>query len=405
MKAWLAFAWRNLWRNGRRTWLTSSGIAFAVFLLVLSLSFQDGTFSVMVDNATRLLSGHVQFQHPDFKLDQKIDLTIENPQNLIQRIKEHPQVIEASARTQTYALVSVGERSFGAQVVGVQSQSELRWSGLPQLIRQGRYLQGRGEAVLGEGLARNLGLSQGDELVVLGTAKGGGVAAIVLTVSGIFSSGQSFIDRGLVQIDIVDFREAWGMQDEAHTISVVMEDVNQGSALAAEFTVPGKVLGESWLDLAPELSQTIEMKRIGAGFFFGIVAMIVTFSVVNSFMMTVFERTPEFGMLKAIGMQPSQVLLGLQAEALWLSAFGCLLGIGISALIIFWLAYTGVPIPGDATEMLAQFNIPDRIYPQFSTSAAWFSVLVMMVSTQIAALISTWQITRLRAVDALRTQT
>jgi ABC-type lipoprotein release transport system permease subunit len=82
-----------------------------------------------------------------------------------------------------------------------------------------------------------------------------------------------------------------------------------------------------------------------------------------------------------------------------------LLGISLSALIVFWLAYTGVPIPGDATEMLAQFNIPDRIYPQFSTSAAWFSVLVMMISTQFAALFSSWQITRLRAVDALRAQT
>jgi putative ABC transport system permease protein len=398
-------AWRNLWRNRRRTWLTSGGIAFAVWLLVFAMSMQDGTFEIMIDNGARLALGHVQIQHPGYQDDPRIEFTIHNTDDLLARVEVIDGVTIASARAQGFALVSVGERSFGAQVMGVDAAREARWSSLPGMVSAGRYLKGRGEAYIGSVLARNLGATVGDEIVLLGTAREGGVAAMIATIVGLFSSGQTALDRGVVQIPIDDFREAWELApDEAHSIVILADTVGDSVEVARQLKPqPGEDwVALDWRELMPEAVQTIDIKLIGALLFFGLVAIIVTFSVVNTFMMTVFERTAEFGMLMAIGMKPGRIMGQLSLEALFLALLGVVVGVGIALAVLLPLAEFGMPLPADATEMLRQYNIPDRMYPRFSLDAATAASVIMLLGTQLAALIPALRVRRMRPVDALR---
>ena len=144
------------------------------------------------------------------------------------------------------------------------------------------------------------------------------------------------------------------------------------------------------------------MKFIGTLLFFALIAIIVTFSIVNTFMMTVFERTQEFGMLMAIGMKPGRIMGQLALEALFLALLGGAIGVLLSALLLFPLAEYGMPLPADATEALSVYNLPDRMYPRFSDTAAIASVLIMLVGTQLAAFIPALRILRMRPVEALR---
>lgn len=398
-------AWRNLWRNRRRTWLTSGGIAFAVWLLVFAMSMQDGTFEIMVDNGARLALGHVQIQHADYQDDPRMEYTLAGSGMLRDRADAHPAVTTASERVQAFALVNHGERSFGAQILGVDFVREGSWSSLPGMVSEGRYLAGPGEAFIGSLLARNLGVSSGDEIVLLGTAREGGVAAAVADVVGIFTSGQSELDRALMQIPIKDFRAAWAMApDEAHAIiilaSSVAESVEVAAALRPGLEADVRVL--DWRDLMPQAVQTIDIKFIGTLLFFGLVAIIVTFSIVNTFMMTVFERTPEFGMLMAIGMKPGRIMVQLSLEALFLALLGVLIGLLLAAVVMLPLARIGIPLPASATEMLVQYNMPDRMYPSFSNLAAGSAALIMLTGTQLAAFIPALRIRRMRPVEALR---
>ena len=188
-------AWRNLWRNKRRTWLTAGGIAFAIWMLVFSISAQDGTFKLMIDNSARLFSGHIQLQHPDYKDNPRLEHTLRDVHALLANVASHDAALYASARAESFALTSVGERSFGAQILGVEADKERAWSTLPAMQPQGRYLEGPGEAFVGSILARNLNVAIGEELVMLGTSKQGGVAAHVARVVGTFTTGQAQIDR------------------------------------------------------------------------------------------------------------------------------------------------------------------------------------------------------------------
>ena len=401
-----AVAWRNLWRNRRRTWLMAGGIGFAAWMLIIAQSLQGGTFTLMIDNGARMMVGHVQVQHPDYEDNPRLENVLENAPGLRARIETLPGVANATLRGQATALVSTDERSFAAQVVGVEASREAEWSRIPVAVRDGRYLVASGEACIGSVLARNLGVSVGEEIVLLGTAREGGVAALAAEVVGIFETGVVGMDRAFVQIALADFREAWNLEpDEAHALVVVTDRVQDSLELARRVAVAaGDWKTLDWKDLMPDAEQFIALKLAGTWLFFAVISVIVIFSVVNAFMMTIFERTQEFGMLKAIGMRPGRILFGLQVEAAWLWALGMAIALAVCAAMIVPLGTWGMPLPLDAGELLASMHMPDRLYPHFSREAAWVSGVALFAGTQLALLVPSLRLWRLRCVEALRVQ-
>ena len=154
----------------------------------------------------------------------------------------------------------------------------------------------------------------------------------------------------------------------------------------------------------PEVKQFIDLKLAGLYFLFAIIAIIVTFSVVNAFLMTLFERTAEFGMLKAIGMRPGSILGQLQFEALLLWALGVLQGIAVTWGLVLWLAAVGMPMPIDPNEVMPGLNMPDRIHPSMGWGVASVACLTLLAGTQLALLVPAVRLRRLNCVEALRTQ-
>lgn len=412
-------AWRNLWRNRRRSWLTIGGIAFAVWFLIFSRSMQGGTFDLMIDNTARVMTGHLQIQQADYADDPRVDHAFDAAA-VRAVLEERSGIRHVSARAQGYALASVGERSFGAQVVGVEADVEQHWSAIAAAIEQGRYLQGPGEVVVGSLLARNLGLEMGDELLLLGTASEGGIAAHAATLVGIFATASSELNRSLVQIPVTDFREAWSLAPgQAHALIAIADGVDVaeeaardlkrllvGPAAAASGATSDPLNVLNWRELMPEAEQMRDMKVIGTDVFFIVLTIIIGFSVVNTFMMMVFERTKEFGLLMAVGMRPRHLHLQLQIEALYLSVLGLLLGLGIATVIIWVVHDTGIPIPMDqAAELLSKFNMSDRVYPRFDWVAVQISTVLMLLGVQLAALVPSLRLYRMRPVDAMRQET
>ena len=232
------------------------------------------------------------------------------------------------------------------------------------------------------------------------------MAALAAEVVGIFQTGVVGMDRSFVQISLADFREAWNLEpDEAHALVVVTDRVRDSLELARRVAgAAGDWKTLNWKDLMPDAEQFIGLKLAGTWLFFAVISVIVIFSVVNAFMMTIFERTQEFGMLKAIGMRPGRILFGLQVEAAWLWALGMAIALGVCAAMIVPLGIWGMPLPLDADELLASMHMPDRLYPHFSREAAWVSGVALFAGTQLALLVPSLRLWRLRCVEALRVQ-
>ena len=402
----IRIGWRNLWRNRRRTWLTAGGIAFSVFLVVSFMALQIGQYDVMTENATALMAGHVQVQNREYLEDNRFEDTIENASQVLAAVRATPGVASVAPRVETFALTSVDERSFGAQVLGIDIAAELETVRFVKMLKEGRTLEGPEDAVLGTVLARNLGAGVGDEVVILGTGKEGGVAAMVLTVVGLLETGMADLDRVLMLAPLDQVQAGFGLEDEVHSLIIRAEDVAMGPALVDELqsTLPDALEVRNWDRVLPELKQGIEVDRIGGRIMYGIIMALVVFSVVNSFIMTVFERTKEFGMLLAIGMRPLRIILMLQWEALFVCLLGIAIGLVLAVGLTVWLMDVGIYLGEAMQEYARQFYMPDRMYPALSIEALTISPLVMLIGTQLAALLPALRIRSLKPVEALRSE-
>lgn len=398
--------WRNLWRNPRRTWLTAGGIAFAVMLVVSFMSLQEGEYGAMIENATTLMSGQIEVQATDYLEDNRFEETIEDASSILDTIRATPGVTGATSRVETFALASAGERSFGAQVLGVDIEAEASVVNFVHRLAAGRTLSGPREAVIGTVLARNLGIGVGDEVVVLGAGKEGGVAALILTVVGLLETGMAELDRSLLLAHRGEVQEGFGLGDEVHSIIIRVAHVGESPRIAALLArkLPPDLSVRNWDEVLPELKQGIEVDRIGGRLMYAIVLALVVFSVVNTFIMTVFERTREFGMLLAIGLRPVRIIMMVQWEALFVCAVGVAIGLAIASALIAWLSNVGIYLGENMQQYAAQFYMADRMYPAFSVGSLAAAPIVLFIGTQLAAILPALRIRRLRPVEALRAE-
>ena len=426
----VTIAWRNLWRVRRRTWLTAGGVAFAVFFVVLIGSTHKGVFDTTVELATEQLTGHLQVQHPSYLDDPRMRYTVGGLASVTETLSAHPGVRAVAPRGMGFGLVSAdssvrgaspsrspaegseaGETSFGAQVMGIDPAVEFATLA-ERALPGGRPLERPGEGVLGSVLARNLGAQVGGDIIVLGTEKDGGVAATAVTLVGLFESGNPDLDRSLMMVHFDDFSEVFGLRDEAHAVAVLGEDAGDARGFAAELepsveqaATSGTARVRPWQEVQPELEQYIVMRQGGGYVLSTILVVIVTFVVVNAFVMSVFERTAECGMLKAIGMPPAAIFRMVQLEGLWMSLIGVALGMAVALAAVSALSINGIPVSGIAEGMegmRSRLSLPDTLVPAFATGEALLIAGIMIAAVQFAAAVPAPRIWRLNAVDALR---
>lgn len=406
----LNLAWRNLWRNRRRTWLTAGAIAFATILLVVWVPIQFGAYEILIDSSLRVFPGHAQIQSPGYQEKQKIRNVIDNAEVLANTLRQNRKYPGVATRAQGFALLSSGTRSYGAQVVGVEPGHEGDISSIPGLVKEGRYLSGidAQEIVIGSALARNLKISIGDEITVLGGGRDGSVAAAILPVVGIFSSGSNDLDRFFSEIPLHTFQHIFSMRNSAHTIAVVAKSVDDQPELLESLNkaVAGYdhlvVLG--WEQLMPGLKEGIQVDKVSGFIFYGILIAVVIFSILNTFLMSVLERTREFGLMLALGSRPKRIATLMMVESAVLTLIGLAIGLVIGGALVYWVHRVGFAYPG-MEELAQQYNMPgmSRLYPQLNLFNFMLGPGTIFISTNIAAWIPILRIRNLEPVEAMRT--
>ncbi|MDP6180694.1 MAG: ABC transporter permease, partial [Desulfatiglandales bacterium] len=297
-------AWRNIWRNPRRSILTICAIAFASLLLVFMLSWQFGTYDAMINASVKISTGHLQVQTKDYQEKRDMRLVVRNPEILASILEKTAGVASHTSRANAFSLVSSEKRTYGVMVIGIDPAREARVSTLKKLIRQGSYLSPGDwdHALVGTLLAKNLRVGLGNELVILGQGLDGSVAATVVKIKGIFSSGQDEFDRNTIHIPLKYFQDVYTMNGAVHEVVVLGKSLKQvqslKSSVAAGITNihdEDRLVVLDWMELIPGLIQAIQIDLISGFIFYIILIVVVAFSILNTFLMAVFERTREFG--------------------------------------------------------------------------------------------------------------
>ncbi len=399
-----ALAWRNIWRQPVRSVLSLIGLAFSSLLLVFMLSFQFGVYDTIKVGALGLLDGFGQFQPPGYDDDPDISRTLPNWQALADAA--HMEGVEAATpRAASFAILANGDTSFGAAVIGVDPENEPKVSTLSSTIIKGRYLAaGDGAAiVLGEGLARNLGIGIGDSVTMLGTGNDGAVAADVLELVGIFSTGVSALDRQITQMPLARFQDTYNLGDTVNVVALRGRDFNAVLAAAPALEQMAKDQGAvylRWDALQPEVRQMITLDLSTALLMYGVMIVVVVFILLNTLYMSVLERTREFGGLMAIGMRPAQIGAMVWLELIFLSLLGAGIGVALGAGITIWVENIGIQFPG-MEDVFSQWGISGRVYPDLSLLSATAGPGVIVISIVILGLIPYRRIMGLQPVEAM----
>jgi len=403
----LRLAWRNIWRQPRRTWLTTGAMVFSNILLVFLISIQLGSYRMMIDNTLAPLTGHLQVQYEGYKDDQQIRQVVPAIRGFAADIRRGLGLTSVAARGAAFALVSSEDRTYGVQVIGVEPEFEPLVSTLPGLVKEGRYLDDAAapEVVIGTVLAGNLKVQLGDELTLLGSGRDGSFAAAIVSIVGIFDSGMVALDRSFAEMPLEFFQDTFAMEGAGHNVVINAPDLfavttvqQQAQALLPEAQ---DLIVYHWDDLLPGLQQAIQADLASAWFMYGVLVILVAFSVLNTQLMSVLERTREFGIVMSLGLTPGRLGWLVILETTMLGLLGLGLGIFLGGLVTAWFAVNGFTYPG-LDEMAVQFNLPDRIFPDLNAISLLVGPVIVFVASLVAAVYPAARLHWLQPVQAMR---
>ncbi len=399
-------ALRNIWRNPRRTALTLGAIAFACLVLVFMLSFQFGCYEAMINTSVKISTGHLQVQAEGYLKDREIHQAIASPSDLARILDSTPGIEAWTIRSNAFALVSSARRTTGVLISAIDPEKEKRVSTMAALVRKGTFLDKNKPygTLLGERLARNLGVTTGDELTLLGQGKDGSVAASVMTVQGIFESGVEDMDRNVLLMNLADFNDIFAMDGAAHLAVITVSSLKTVSTvkknLFRRLNATDHLRVYDWMEILPGLLQSIQMDLVSGSIMYLILVIVVAFSIFNTFLMSIFERTREFGVMMAFGTTPGRLMRLVMLESAAITVFGIVLGMILGSLVTLYYQSHGIYIEGTA-DILRQYGIPERLYPRLSFLTLMAGPVLVFVITFVSSVIPALRIRRMKPVEAM----
>ena len=403
-------AMRNIWRNPRRSLLTTLAITVATILLVFMLSWQFGSYATMINTTVKMYSGHIQVQAKGFQKRRETRLVVSDPEKIAEIIDKAPGKFAYTFRGSAFSLASSKERTYGIVVYGIDPQREAKVSTLKSLIREGNYLSkdDGASALVGKLLAKNMGVKVGDEIVLLGQGRDGSVAATVVKVKGIFSFGQDDIDRNSLYIPLSYFQEVYYMGQAVHEVVLVGNSLKsvgpEKRAILSGIQRMGKggdLVVLDWKELIPGLIDAIKMDLSSGFIFYIILIIVVAFSIMNTFLMAIFERTREFGVLISIGAAPLRLTKVLLIESSAMALIGVMTGIVAGSLITWYFQLHGIVMSG-ATELLQQWGLPGRMYPRLSLLSVSIGSGIVLFIVLLTALYPAFTVRKIKPVMAMK---
>ncbi|MHA7856134.1 ABC transporter permease [Marinobacter shengliensis] len=402
-------ALRSVFRNPRRSVITASATAFGLAAYLFLYAFADGFFEQMIHNSTQQLSGHVQVMEAGHDIDLSPALRIAGSQVLRQQLQGRPEVEAAAPRVVLRAMVANPGKSLPVELVGIAPGQERAVTELSGYMAQGTYVQpGEKGIVVGQKLAEELNARLGDKLVITVQQAGGDLASSAQAIRGIYRTGSDLFDTEYAFIDINAARTLGGLQeDEVSRIVLRLSDRSDSVALAQTLNQSSPLtnhglVAQDWETLLPVVVQMVEMSKVDFYLILSVVFVVVAIGVMNTMVMSVMERTPELGVMLALGTRGGQLQLTILFEAFFLAVLGMVAGTVVGGLLVFWLGQTGIDLSSVSRSLEAIPGITDRIYPVLIFDHVWLPSLLLFLCSVLVALYPAWRASRLDPVEAIR---
>lgn len=405
MKTNIKLAWRNLWRNKRRTLIAISSIVFSVLLASWMRSMQEGSYDSMINNTVKFYSGYLQVQDTAFWEERTLDNGFEATENLTSDIKNIKNVTLVSDRLESFALAANHLHSKPAMVMGIQPDAEDQITNISKKITKGRFLKNGDKAVvIAEGLAGYLNLDIGDTLVMISQGYHGISANGLFEVAGIVTSPNPEFNKRLVYMDINQARDFYSAYGISTALVVMTDDHYRVNHLKKEISslLPANNTVMTWEEMQPELVQLIQSDRGSGIIMLGILYIVIAFGMFSVVMMMVKERKREFGVIHAVGMKKQKLSVILFFETIFIGLIGCSIGLIISYFFCLYFYFNPLPLTGEMAEATIQYGMEPYMFFSMKSSLFYNQIIVVFILSIFISIFPIANIHRLKITKAMR---
>lgn len=411
---WLRIAWRNLWRNPRRTFITAAALAFGFFAAVTILGISDGIIAQMIANGTGVVTGQIQIHAPGYLPERSLFDTIEadgapGVARLVATVAAQPGVVATSPRVYGGGLLSAADHSAAALLMGVEPQLEARVSRIIGTVTEGvAPAAGSTGVLIGEELARKLQARVGDEIVLVAPASDGSLGNDLFTVAGIFETGLSDLDGAWALMPIAALQRLLALgPGQIHEIAATTAEPWAAPALAAAIDDRLRAAGmrleaRPWTVFRPELADYAGLASSANGIVIGIVFAMAVFGVANTMLMGTFERRREFAVVRALGSSARMVVSAVVFEGIMLGALALAAGALLTAPVLVWLHRH----PLDLTSLVGGMTLAGAfvrpvLSVEYSFDAPALAAVALLVTAITASLFAAWRAARIPPAEAM----
>ena len=401
----LKIALRNIFRQKRRTILTALAMIAGFTLSSLFIGLSDGAYGNIITMFTRNRIGHIQVHREGYLDKPSLYETIDDYPSVGETIQSTTGVEAWTPRVYAAGLGSVGEKSTAVQVIGVDVARETQATRFDQKMIEGSVLaeSASHEAVIGKGLAKILSAKIGSEIVIFSQGADGSIANDVYKIIGIAESGDDGTDRVACYLHIEDAQELFVLEGRIHEIVVIVSNINHVSKITD--TIKTR-LNNSTLDVAPwqvvakSFYRAMKVDQQGDAIARWVIMLIVAIGVLNTVLMSVLERTREYGVLKAVGTKPTQIFWLVICEVVIIAIGSIAVGALLGVLANYLLSIYGITYPEEITYGGMKIK---TLYAEVNARCLIIPAITVMLSATIVSLFPAIKAARIMPAKAMRT--
>lgn len=403
----LKLAWRNIWRNRRRTFITMLSIIVAVLLACIMRSMQEGQYDIMIESTVGTFTGYIQIHQLGYWDDQTLENTFEASDSLFSAIKQEQSIVQAVPRLESYALAAGGKQSRPAMVMGVDPQKESALSNPRERLRSGSYFENDNEqsVLLGSEMVQRLDIQLGDSLVLIGQGFRGQRATGLYEVKGTVSLPSPELNRSLVMMPLATAQNFLAAPNRLTAISLMLDDPGnvdrtvknlQSTLLQDQYEIM------SWQEMMPELVQAIQADRGSSVILILILYLVVGFGILGTVLMMITERTYEFGVMISVGTPRLAIFFMLAIEILLIALLGSAVGIIISIPVTWYFNVNPIEFTGGMTEVMESYGLEPYLPFSLDPQIFYMQALIIFIITLVFCIIPLIRASRLNPVNAMR---
>ena len=403
--------WRSIWRNKRRTLISLFSIIIGTGIPIFFVCIAWGFYAGLIDDVARLMSGHITYEHVEYRNSPSNDLWVDDIQKINKTLNNNAEVLSTKQIVNLQGVAHTAKGSVGISLMGIEPEKEITISFLPETLIEGNYLSkedGRW-VVVGDQLAKNLNISVGKKFVFTTNDIKGELVEELFRVKGIFKTGSKEIDGHFVQSDIEIARKIAGLgSDDVSQLGIIVKNPDTHESLIKDLQ---KSLAKnngvflSWQKIMPDVATTIRMDRTAISSFMIMLVVIVLFTMFSTILMSTLERKREFASLLAIGTQQKELKIQIFIETIFFGLIACplgsLLGIGFAK----WVeGYDMMNVVGGKSEDMSVggFGMDTIITPLFSAPLILQISIFFFLAVQLLSILPIYLISRISITDELR---